>query len=227
MKGLQTMKTTTMRLAMLVAVFATIGLVLAGTLDPPGAPAPTMVTLQQIYDKIGAGAVGVPKTGQSGCWDVNGTPIACAGTGQDGEYQNGTSVSPRFTDSLNGTVKDNLTGLIWLKNANCFGGLPWTSALTAANTLASGACGLTDGSVAGNWRMPNIKELLSLFDYNQTSLALPPGNPFTGVQSQIYYSSSTNTYNRSYAWCADPSYAGTIFASKTGGTYSWPVRNGR
>ena len=29
--------------------------------------------------------------------------------------------NPRFTDNGNGTVTDNLTGLIWLKNANCFG----------------------------------------------------------------------------------------------------------
>ena len=26
----------------------------------------------------------------------------------------------RFTDLENGTVRDNETGLIWLKNANCF-----------------------------------------------------------------------------------------------------------
>ena len=54
----------------------------------------------------------VPKTGQTGCWDINGYAIDCAGTGQDGEYQKGVSVSPRFTDNAEGTVKDNLTGLI-------------------------------------------------------------------------------------------------------------------
>jgi hypothetical protein len=27
--------------------------------------------------------------------------------------------NPRFTDNSDGTVTDNLTGLIWLKNANC------------------------------------------------------------------------------------------------------------
>ena len=59
----------------------------AGDLEPPAAPAPTMVTLQQIYDKLdectGGGQYGVPKTGQAECWNESGDPIDCSGTGQD------------------------------------------------------------------------------------------------------------------------------------------------
>ena len=46
--------------------------------------------------------------------------------------------NPRFTDNSDGTVTDNLTGLIWLKDANCFGDRTWISALSDANGLASG-----------------------------------------------------------------------------------------
>ena len=61
----------------------------------------------------------VPKTGQVICWDV-GNIIPCANTGQDGELQKGVALpTPRFTDNSNGTITDRLTGLIWLKNANC------------------------------------------------------------------------------------------------------------
>ena len=89
----------------------------------------TMVTLQQIYDKLGApGPVG--RTGQAGCWDANGVPISCAGTGEDGALVKGVTVSPRFTDNADGTVKDDLTGLVWLKNANCFGLQQWTTAFS-------------------------------------------------------------------------------------------------
>ena len=63
-----------------------------------------MVTLQQVYDRVGAGLAGAARTGQTVCWDASGTAIACAGTGQDGLYQAGVSVSPRFTDNANGTV---------------------------------------------------------------------------------------------------------------------------
>jgi hypothetical protein len=31
----------------------------------------------------------VEKSGQTGCWDVDGAPVNCIGTGQDGEYQKG------------------------------------------------------------------------------------------------------------------------------------------
>ncbi|MGB5389702.1 MAG: hypothetical protein WBP10_05920, partial [Thermoanaerobaculia bacterium] len=49
----------------------------------------------------------VAKTGQQLCWDAAGNPIACAGTGQDGEHQAGvTWPIPRFTDLGNGTVLD-------------------------------------------------------------------------------------------------------------------------
>ena len=110
----------------------------------------------------------VAKTGQTLCYDVAGGTIACAGTGQDGQYQAGIDpvVAPtccgttnayntpawtgvRFTDNGDGTVTDNLTALIWLKNANCFGPPNWATALSDANTLANGSCGLSDGSSAG------------------------------------------------------------------------------
>ena len=37
----------------------------------------------------------------------------------------------RYVDCGNGTVTDNETGLIWLKNANCFGEMGWFAAMAA------------------------------------------------------------------------------------------------
>ena len=68
--------------------------------------------------------VNLPKTGQTSCWDTDGNKISCPNTGEDGEIQAGTNwPSPRFTDTGDGTVTDNLTGLMWLKDGNCFGDL--------------------------------------------------------------------------------------------------------
>lgn len=146
-------------------------------------------------------ATRVPKTGHTGCWSEGGGSIDCADTGQDGEYQLGVlpAVTPttgvygsytvygwtgiRFTDNLDGTVTDNLTGLIWLKNANCDGLKRWGEALSNCNGLENGDCDLSDGSSAGDWRLPNINELHSLVDPTQSNPALPDGHPFTGVQS--------------------------------------------
>jgi hypothetical protein len=113
------------------------------------------------------------RTGQKTCYDTDGVVVTCSGTGQDGEFKPGVAwPNPRFTNNGDGTVTDNLTGLIWLKNANCFGGQTWADALTSALGLSSGSCGLTDGSDAGDWRLPNKTELLSLLDYEYSGPAL-------------------------------------------------------
>ncbi len=46
-----------------------------------------------------------------------------------------------------GAIKDNDSGLIWLKNANCFGLRNWNDAIDAADSLADGQCDLDDGSL--------------------------------------------------------------------------------
>jgi hypothetical protein len=217
------MKTTTTKLVFLLAIgFLLFGLVQAGDLEPPGPPAPTMVTLLDIFNKWG-----VPKTGQTACWNAAGTSISCLGSGMDGAIQAGVSVGPRFTENNNGTVKDNLTGLIWLKNANCFGVQNWQFALSSANTLASGACGLTDGSVAGGWRLPNRKELESLIDLGQFDPALPAGHPFSGVQSAYYWSSTTIASSPGAAWYVSLNNGYVTSLDKQFGYNVWPVRGGQ
>ena len=89
-------------------------------------------------------------------YECEGPPAPVAATGQtttygggdDGWYQMGVSAEPRFTDNGDGTVTDNLTGLIWTKAADCFGLRDWANAVSDVNMLANGSCGLTDGSVA-------------------------------------------------------------------------------
>lgn len=112
--------------------------------------------------------------------------------GDDGALQKG-AVWPatRYTDNADGTVTDHLTGLIWLKDAGCLAPAVWAAALAEANQLASGQCGLTDGSKAGQWRMPNLIELESLVDVSATNPAVTPGSPFTSVANALYWSSTS------------------------------------
>jgi hypothetical protein len=196
----------------------------------------------------------VPKTGQTTCYAANGTVSMCAGTGQDGEYQLGTNAvlepsqgtsgaylvpgwtGARFTDNGDGTVRDNLTGLIWLKDASCSelagtdaaGQGSWTTALSAANSLASGTCGLSDGSSAGDWRLPNVNELHSLIDLSQSFPALPAGHPFTGVQLFYYFSSTTYAPGPLAVWSVYLNSSGNVDnILKTFASYIWPVRGGQ
>lgn len=112
--------------------------------------------------------------------------------GDDGSLKKGVPWSgSRFTDNQDGTVTDSLTGLVWLKNAGCFATAIWATALTDANQLASGSCGLTDSSKAGDWRLPNLSELESIVDVSGSSPALTPGNPFTNVSQSLYWTSTS------------------------------------
>lgn len=182
---------------------------------------------QQVLPRLGS----VPETGQTLCYDETGTEIPCAGTGQDGEYQKGSPwPNPRFTSNGDGTVTDNLTGLIWLKNANCFGPEPetWADALSDCSGLADPQCGLSDGSSAGDWRLPNRFELESLLDLGQHSSALPSGHPFTEVQPLNYWSATTYAYSTGSAWFVNMYYGRVSFGYKSSYSfYVWPVRAGQ
>lgn len=73
-----------------------------------------------------------------------------------------------YVDCGNGTVTDNRTGLVWLKNADCLNTIvDWftardvTAGLSdkpAGSPAANQDCGLSDGSSSGEWRLPSIEE---------------------------------------------------------------------
>jgi len=180
---------------------------------------------------MSTGPAKVWKTGQTTCHGYpDGSAIDCVSTGQDGEYQTGEPPPViRFTDQGNGAVTDNLTGLVWLKNVNCFGPRIWSDALSDANGLADGACGLTDGSSAGDWRLPNAVEIISLNDFSQSQPKLTPGHPFTNVPFLFHWTSSTWVALTSYAYTASISGNGyhlTIPKSNAESSVHWPVRDG-
>lgn len=179
------------------------------------------------------GPAPVAKSGQTTCYDQSNNVIDCPDTGHDGDIQAGVAwPEPRFTDNGNGTVTDNLTGLIWLKDASCSdlagpdptGRGSWTTALSASNTLAEGTCGLTDGSSAGDWRLPNIRELHSLIDFGNYTPALPSGHPFIDVQSDYYWSNTTFGASSLYAWYVNINTGYVDGFNKPSSLSVWPVR---
>ena len=117
-------------------------------------------------------------------------------------------------DNGNGTVTDTVTGLIWMKQADCINDT-WTGAIAKVNSLASGQCGLTDGSTAGSWRMPNRHEMQSLADRAQNNQADYFDEAFVSgtvgvssqaaiftnfIKSQYYWTSTTDAADTSEAW---------------------------
>lgn len=137
---------------------------------------------------------------------------------------------PRFTDNPDGTVTDNLTRLIWLREANCWGLLSWHDALVKCNDLKSGWCGLEDGSSAGDWRLPDRNELVSLLDIEvsgTSGLLLPEANPFRNVQAGHYWSSSSamaGYFNQAYYMDTGDDGSGYEHKASTMNGV-WPVRS--
>lgn len=119
------------------------------------------------FDGTSVTLVGYFSGNQNGC--VNGGAIfaaggvnayVCNGTGGASAEADGRCWSnhQRYVDCGNGTVTDQVTGLIWLQDASCLGSADYAGANVAAAQLASGICGLTDNSVAGQWRLPTKED---------------------------------------------------------------------
>ncbi len=190
------------------------------------------------------GVVYLPKTGQNYTF----------GAGDDGNLQKGISWPvPRFTNPdgstpvINGTVVDQLTGRMWLKDANCIntayvtfdddntagdGQVTWQHALDFVAGINSGAypncgAGYTD------WRLPNVNELKSLINWGQAD----PGywlvthgfsnvNGLVGFFGSMYWSSTTSAGNLNPI--AVSISQGNIISNPTGSTFFvWPVRGGQ
>ena len=132
-----------------------------------------------------SGGYKLPDTGQTSCYDTDGLVINCAGTGQDGEY----SINPMsFTDNGNGTVRDNVTTLIW-QQADDAVARTWQGAIDYCDDLTLGG--------ATNWRLPSRRELMSIVDYAR----YPSINPvFNGTTASYYWSSTPFAFNPENAW---------------------------
>ena len=153
----------------------------------------------------------VPKTGQT----------ATLREGDDGHFKVGEVwPSPRFTDQLDGTVLDHLTGLEWAKTPHGLTGnddsILWENAVDFCRSLD-----LADRS---GWRLPTRRELISLLDYGLHSPALPGDHPFSGVQLNSYWSGTTRAGYTNQAWTVNMINGISTYSAKTNTLYVWPVR---
>ena len=149
-------------------------------------------------------------------------------TGDDGHYQKGVAWPvPRFTtgtSTSSNCVTDNLTGLTWLRNPtatlrNCSDSILYCENLTGT----SGRGGFTD------WRLPNMREMQSLFDYYNRAPALPTGHPFIGVPATNDFWTGTLAYNGGGAilfFFASMDRGTTAVLAPSNTLCAWPVRGG-
>ncbi len=203
-------------LAMIMMFFIPVAAI-AGDLEPSAAPDSTMKTLQEIYDKLDTLQTVQDEIINEIC-PRSTTPLCACGD--------------RFEDNGDGTVTDCQTNLIWLKDANCYGGQNWNTAITSAAELNNGECGLTDGSVEGDWHLATKEELQGIGTDPPTTWNngrspvtwTMPGVPFINVQNLFYWSGTV--YNSIAAWHMDMGMGEVGSHPKDSGLYVWPVRSG-
>jgi hypothetical protein len=119
-------------------------------------------------------------------------------------------------------VTDNLTGLIWLKNANCFGPSNLSEIYDSIKQLSSGRCGLSDGSTIGEWRLPNVNEVESMFDLGTAGPSLPAGHPFINLTTS---SIASSTGRVGQTWAIGTNFGLYVHESNAvSGYIGWPVR---
>jgi len=101
------------------------------------------------------------KTGQMICYYL----------GDDGYYQKGLPTQGnRFIDNGDGTITDRVTNLMWVKDPSQIPGGLWGTPGSPTNMVWPDAVDNCENLIyAGysDWRLPNIRELMSIVDYGK------------------------------------------------------------
>jgi hypothetical protein len=180
---------------------------------------------------------GIQVTGQITCYDTNGDPLSCLATGQDGELQLG--VSRAFTDNGDGTVTDEVTGLMWEKLSDDGSIHDKDTTHTWSAAFATKVATLNSQMFAGHddWRVPNRFELDSIVNlgasgpatYASFATACTPGCTVltcSCTRPDYYWSSSSYLASPIYAWTVYFNAGDTYATNKTQAYFVRAVRGG-
>lgn len=120
--------------------------------------------------------------------------------------------SKRYENN-SGFIKDNATQLFWMSKP-ISDSMTWEQALMYIDSL--------NNQNNTNWRMPNIKELQSLANYNYSNPAIP-NNIFSYSNNAFFWSSTTTINQPLRAWYLDSKFGITTYADKTRKLMLWLV----
>lgn len=160
-------------------------------------------------------------TGQTECFDRQGAPLPCRGSGQDAAFTPGIPwPQPRFRVQGE-TVLDLLTGLVWTRSANPHG-FPLSHAEAQAFIAALNASAHLGFS---DWRLPGRRELLSLISFAQANPALPAAHPFRQVTPNWCWTSTPAAISPGSFWYLHLAGGRLFFGHPDEYHLVWPLRS--
>jgi hypothetical protein len=137
-----------------------------------------------------------------------------------------------FTVNAGGTVTDAATGLTWDQcylgqgTDGCAGlpptALAWADALVAAQDM-----NIQRYKGHADWRLPNVKELLSLRDLSRSMSPAVDLQAFPGTLGAPFWSSTTVAPTAGNAWAVGFAFGETSQLAKTDALYVRLVRGGQ
>jgi len=138
------------------------------------------------------------ETGQGNCYDADGAAINCpakgeAFYGQDAQF---TGNAFSFTNNGDGTISDNVTGLMWQKAPNA-DNLGWQRAIDYCDSL--------EFANQSDWRTPSLKEIFSISDFSQ-------GWPYLDT---TYFDLSGADVSKAEQYWSNNHYAGSTVEGRT------------
>ena len=134
----------------------------------------------------------------------------------------------RFTDHGDGTIVDNLTGLMWLKDASCLERYSWEESFVIIRWLndLSPKIKCEEYTVSyDNWQFPEMNQLEILLDGVQEEPAEWLNRQGTvNMQARDYWSSTENPLNLYHAWAMNMLAGGVRNYPKSFRLHVWPFR---
>lgn len=195
------------------------------------------------YDASGCTSQAFPATGQTTAY----------GAGSDGDVEAGATLS--YTDNGDGTITDNNTGLMWEKKSDDGSVHDKDNTYTWSSPASYFTTNVMDGTIATtflailngglgfagytDWRIPNVKEVLSITDYSVPSPGptVPPAFntscaaactvlTCSCTTNSLYWSSTTYALGPQNAWWVNLNFGSPNVDGKANGRHVRAVRGG-
>ena len=166
----------------------------------------------------------IQDSGQTACYNAS-TSITCPSSGQsffgqDGNYINVNQQS--YTDNSDGTITDNVTGLVWQQ------GNSENDADAGTNTYsfvdAATYCSNLNLASKTDWRLPSKTELSWIVENQGTDPYINPN--FTGTNAGYFWTSSTYGLDNTRGWYNSFANATAAYQLKTNAYYVRCARGG-